>query len=466
MTYAQFLESKRQLSGDFGFDPVFMPGQAFGFQRQLIEFACRKGRAAIFADCGLGKTLMQLTWAENVRRVSGGRVLILTPLAVSHQTVAEADKFGIPAARSDSGELPSDIVVTNYQRLHHFRPEDFEGVVCDESSILKNFDGATKAAITEFMRTRKYRLLCTATAAPNDFIELGTSSEALGHLGHKDMLTRFFTNNGAWISRTGKTGGRFFNSQMRADAYHLKPHAERDFWRWVCSWSRAIRKPSDIGFLDEGFSVPPLVLRHHIVTARAPHPEYLFTLPASGLSEQRQERSRTLQERCEMAASIAMSHDRPHIAWCHLNSEGDALEKMIDGAVQVSGDDADERKEEVFRAFESGAIRALVTKPTIAGFGLNWQHCADMTFFPSHSFEQWYQAIRRCWRFGQTRAVTVDVISSEGEADVLKNLRRKADAADAMFAEMVNHMRQELTIKESDGHTKKGELPVWLSTKK
>lgn len=463
-SYAGFLEGKRQLAGDFGFDPVFMPDQAFGFQRDLIEWSVRKGRGALFADCGMGKTLMQLAWAQNVVEHSGGRVLILTPLAVSHQTVKEAEKFGIECARSDAGELDARIVVANYERLKCFNSEDFAGVVCDESSILKNFDGATKAAITEFMRTRKYRLLCTATAAPNDFIELGTSSEALGHMGYISMLQRFFKAvNGSFASGGGANQRtRFTGSDSFGSNFYLKPHASRDFWRWVCSWARAIRKPSDMGYDDGKFKLPNLFTRQHIVKATTPNPDYLFDMPAVGLAEQRSERRRTMTERCEMAAEIANGTRDPVVCWCHLNGEGDMLAKMIPDAVQVSGKDDDRAKEERFRAFESGEVRVMVTKPSIAGFGLNWQHCSHQTFFPSHSFEQWYQAVRRSWRFGQTKDVTVDVIASEGEQRVLANLERKAEAADKMFSELVGYMSNELRIEEKNKHTTKETLPAWL----
>lgn len=451
-TYSGFLAGKRQLTGDYGFDPHFMPDGAFPFQRDLIEWSVRKGRGALFADCGMGKTLMQLAWSENVAAESGGRVLILTPLAVSHQTVTEAHKFGIEAARSDKGELKAQIVVTNYERLHYFSPDDFAGVVCDESSILKNFDGSTKSAVTEFMRTRKYRLLCTATAAPNDFIELGTSSEALGHMGFMDMLGKFFKKADQTFCRKQET---------QAGTYRLKPHATRDFWRWVCSWARAIRKPSDMGYDDGKFKLPELITRQHLVKARNHNPEFLFEMPAVGLAEQRNELARTVQERCEEAARLS-DHNHAAVCWVNRNAEGDLLTKLIDGAEQVSGSDSDEEKEDKFRAFESGQIRVLVTKPTIAGFGLNWQHCHRQTFFPSHSFEQWYQAIRRSWRFGQTRNVEVDVIATEGQSRVLSNLERKAQAADKMFSELVGYMSNELRIEERNKHTTKEITPPWL----
>lgn len=454
--YKAFLANKTQLSGRFGFKPTFLPDCAFDFQKALIEWAVEKGRSAIFADCGLGKTLIQLAWAQNVVEKTNGRVLIITPLAVGHQTVREGEKFGISAARSPDGAFPltgEKIIVTNYERLHYFNPNDFEGVVCDESSILKNFDGATRAAITEFMRTRKYRLLCTATAAPNDYIELGTSSEAIGELGFSDMISRFFKKEGSTTSRS---------DEHRAGVWRFRGHAERDFWRWICSWARAIHKPSDMGFDDGKFELPPLETRQHVVTCETPHEEFLFTLPANGLAEQRSERRRTINERCELAANIHNGSTESSIAWCHLNSEGDLLAKLIPDSEQVSGDDSDERKEEVFTAFQDGKIRVLVSKATIAGFGLNFQHCARQTMFPSHSFEQYYQSIRRSWRFGQKKKVVIDIISSEGEASVLANLQRKADAAEKMFAQIVELMGRELNISTVNLHTKKQKVPAWL----
>lgn len=444
--YGKFLAKKIDQGHDCGFPPVFMPEAAFPFQRDLIEWATRKGRAAIFADCGLGKTLMQLAWAENVARKTAGRVIILTPLAVSHQTVEEARKFGIDAQRSDDGSTPSQIVVTNYERIHHFNPSDFDGTVCDESSILKNFAGKTRAAITDFMAGHKYRLLCTATAAPNDYVELGTSSEALGVMERKHMLSRFFTHDG------GDTA-----------SWRLKGHVRSQiFWKWMTTWARAVRSPSDIGYDDAGFKLPELIKRMHVVESPPPE-DALFSMPAIGLSEQREERKRTLEKRCELAAEIASSVSGPVVCWCSLNKEGDLLESMIDGAVQVSGADTDDAKEERFRAFENGEARVIVTKPTIAGFGLNWQHCSNQTFFPSHSFEQWYQAIRRSWRFGQKNPVTVDVITSQGEQRVMANLEAKTRAAETMFSELVKHMASEDQKNQPKKQEQKEEIPSWLS---
>lgn len=455
MTYDDFLAGKIHLGGEFGFKPLWLPDFLYDFQRQLTEWALRRGRAAIFADCGLGKTPMQLVWAENVVRKTAGRVLILTPLAVAQQTKREADKFDIGAKVARDGVLAgAGIYIANYEQLHKFNPADFAGVVCDESSILKNFDGATRAAITEFMRTREYRLLCTATAAPNDYIELGTSSEALGEMGAADVLSKFFR-------KTQKTYTR--RDEHRGGLYMLRPHAVRDFWRWVCSWSRAIRSPADLGCDDGAFILPPMTTNEHVITAKTRPDGWLFDVPAIGLHEQRQERRRTIGERCEMAADLVNATGRPAVGWCHLNDEGDMLAKMIPDAVQVAGKDDDDHKVEAFEAFSRGDVRVMVTKPTIAGFGLNWQHCAHQTFFPSHSFEQWYQAVRRSWRFGQTRPVVVDVVTSEGEADVLKNLQRKQDAADRMFAELVVEMKNSLDIKAAPYGGKQVEVPSWLS---
>jgi hypothetical protein len=393
-------------------------------------------------------------------------VLILTPLAVSAQTITEAEKFGIEASRSHDGKsYRSRIVVSNYERLHHFDPQDFEGVVCDESSILKNFDGARKAQITEFMRTRPYRLLCTATAAPNDYIELGTTSEALGDLGYIDMLKKFFKSaDGSYAQGGGGGAGpRRFSKQPFGGKFRFRGHAERDFWRWVCSWARAVRKPSDMGFEDGRFQLPPLVTREHVVTARTKRDGMLFDLPAITLEEQRDERRRTLRERCEMVGELVNATQHSAAVWCHLNAEGDLLESLIPDAVQVSGDDSDDAKEEKLMAFSRGEARVIVTKPVLAGFGLNWQHCAHQTFFPSHSFEQFYQAVRRSWRFGQNKPVTVDVITSSGEAGVLSNLQRKAKAADEMFERLVASMNHELALEKINPFTKPEALPSWLS---
>jgi hypothetical protein len=462
--YASFIERKSQLSGDYGFDPVWMPDMLFPFQRACVEWACRKGRAALFEDCGLGKTFQQLVWAENVARHSGGRVLILTPLAVSFQTVREGEKIGVEVTHRRDGLHAGDrIVVTNYERLHHFSADDFAGVVCDESSILKNFDGETRKAVTDFMRKRPYRLLCTATAAPNDYIELGTSSEALGHMGFSDMLGRFFKQQtGVSYRLTSRVSHSSGIEVGGFGKYRFRGHAERDFWRWVVSWARAMRQPSDLGFGNGSFALPPLTVNDHVVKVATPRDGYLFDIPAVGLAEQRSDLRRSISERCEMAAALISAHDRPAVAWCNLNEEAHTVTKLISGAVEVEGSDSEERKEECFAAFAIGDIRVLVTKSSIAGFGLNWQHCAHMTFFPSHSYEQYYQSMRRCWRFGQRNPVCVDIITTEGQKNVLQNLERKSESASKMFDRLVGMMWQELKIEKKQAATMKTEVAKWL----
>jgi hypothetical protein len=464
-TYPTFLDRKAQLGGRNGFSPVWMPGFLFDFQIYLVDWALWKGRGAQFTDCGTGKTPMQLVWAENIVRKENARVLIITPLAVSHQTIREAEKFGIEAHRSHDGNLKNGagIEVTNYEQLHHFNPQDFAGVVLDESSILKSFDGKRRSEITEFMRTRPYRLLCTATAAPNDYIELGTSSEALGELGHLDMLNRFFKNDQNTIQpmRRHIIGKNFRDPAPLVEKWRFKGHAELPFWRWVCSWARAMRRPSDLGFDDGRFILPELIEQQHLVTALTLAPGMLFSVPAIGLAEQREERRRTIAERCDKVAELCDGHDQS-LMWCHLNDEGDLLQQIVPDAVQVSGSDSDEVKEERLLAFSAGQIKRLVTKQKIAGWGMNWQNCAHMTTFPSHSFEQYYQGVRRCWRFGQTRKVTVDIVTTEGEQTVLDNLQRKAAAADKMFSALVAQMRNAESIERMSKFTEQEQVPAWL----
>jgi len=454
--YATFIETKAQLGGDHGFEPVDMPGWLFDFQADLVAWSLRKGRAAIFADCGLGKTAMELVWADNIVKRTGGRVLLLTPLAVTHQIAADAVKFGIEAKVSRNGVPHAGITITNYEKLHLFEATQFVGVACDESSILKSYSGATRGAITTFARKLPYRLLATATAAPNDFTELGTSSEALGYLGHMDMLNRFFKNN-----LNNSAAGR---SRAEVIQWRLKGHAELPFWRWVCSWARAVRRPSDIGFDDTRFVLPALREVEHVVETDTCAPGMLFALPAVGLDEQREERRRTMGERCERVAALVNGTGQPALVWCHLNDESDRLADLIPDAVEVSGADSDDKKEGKLLDFAEGRARVLITKPKIGAWGLNYQHCNHITFFPSHSFEQYYQGVRRCWRFGQTRPVTVDIITTEGERGVLRNLQRKAEQADKMFSNLVAQMNAAQAIDRASQFTKTQELPQWLCT--
>lgn len=469
MNYADFIHRKTQLDGDFGFTPSFFPDASFDFQRALIDWAVRKGRAAIFADCGMGKTLMQLAFAENVVRKTNRPVLVLTPLAVGAQSAKEAAKFGIDAFHCRDGNHGNKarVVITNYERLHYFNASDFDGTVCDESSILKNFDGVTKEHVTRFMSKQPYRLLCTATAAPNDYVELGTSSEALGHLPYLEMLKKFFKNDNNTNAHGGDGGkGKRRNSLHGGEGgkWRFRGHAERDFWRWVCSWARAVRKPSDIGFDDGALVLPPLHEVEHIVRSENKPDGMLFSLPSYGLAEESAENRRTIDARCERAAGLILESKSHSIAWCNLNKEGDLIERLVSGSHQISGNDSDEEKEEKIEWFISGpeSKRVLISKPTVLGFGLNLQHCAHQTYFPSHSFEKYYQSVRRSWRFGQKSPVTVDLITSDGNAGVLANLQRKAAAAEQMFATLVDLMNNELRLNKSQMHETKITIPQWL----
>lgn len=345
-----------------------MPDQLFDFQRALVEWSVRLGRAAIFADCGLGKSAMQLTYAENVVRKTNGRVLVLTPLAVAAQMVEEAEKFGISAYRSTDGKWPATakIIVANYERLHYFQAADFTGCICDESGILKNHSGATRNAVIQFLKTVPYRLLATATPAPNDVTELGNSVEALGVMRRVDMLARYFIHDAA------DTGN-----------WRLKGHATDPFWRFVASWARAIRRPQDIGFNAAGYDLPELRMERHLLASK-PQEGMLFPVIAQTLDEQRHERRETIEERCGKVAEIAASADSQFVAWGSLNAETEMITRLIPGAVELSGADDDEEKEEKVLAFAHGQIKTLVTKPKICSHGINWQTCHRTSFFPSH----------------------------------------------------------------------------------
>ena len=462
--YQDFLARKAQLDTADGFDPIHLPDTLFGFQRDLTDWALRQGRGAIFADCGMGKTLMELSWADNVHRHTGRPVLLLTPLAVGFQIVAEAERFGFDAAMSRDGTVAAPITVTNYEQIGKFTPDDFAGVVCDESSALKAFDGVRRVQVTEFMKKRRYRLLGTATAAPNDYMELGTSSEALGHLGYMDMLNRFFVNDNQTSDiKAQRTKSQKWTRGSAGAGWRFKGHAVDHFWRWVSSWARAIRKPSDFGYPDDGFILPGLHHRVHVVEARTVREGHLFDTDAVGLAEEREELRRTIGERCDTAAAL-LDGTEPGVAWCHLNDESRRLATLIDGAVEVAGSDPPEAKEEKLAAFSRGDIRVLVTKPSIGAWGLNWQHVNRMTFFPSHSYEQYYQAVRRMWRFGQTRDVTVDVVTTRGMSNVMDSLDAKSRRADAMFAALVAHMNDALLIdRQRAAFTTPMEVPPWLS---
>jgi len=406
-----------------GIEPDEIAAHLFPHQRDLARWALRRGRSAIFADTGLGKTPMQLEWARHV--AMRGRVLILAPLAVAQQIEREGRKFGVPAAyrRKDEGDL---ITVANYEMMHVFDPSAFAGVVLDESSILKSFDGTTRKRLTEAFAATPFRLCCTATPAPNDFTELGTHAEFLGVKSRAEMLAEYFVHDG------GST-----------QDWRIKGHAVVPFWRWVATWGAVVKRPSDLGHDDAGFALPPLRMHDHAVALDADVVRAagrLFADDALTLSEQRAVKRATIDKRVALAAKIA-DHDRPVLVWCDLNDEGDALEAAIPGAVQVAGADKDEDKTDRLLGFIDGRYRVLITKVSVAGFGLNLQHCADQIFVgPSHSYEGRYQAIRRSWRFGQTKPVDVHVIRTDADGPIVANMRRKEADAARMGAEMTAHV--------------------------
>ena len=459
--YQSLLRGRAQAGAPAGFEPLWLPGRLFGFQQHLAEWAIRQGRGALLADTGLGKTLIELTWAQNVHQHTGRPVLLLTPLTVGAQVTAEAALLGVEAAISRDGQVTAPVTVANYELLHRFDRDQFGGTAADESSVLKDFNGARRAMITEFLRTVPYRLLATATAAPNDHTELGTSSEALGYLGHVDMLNRFFTST----QQSAALAGGLWRDRAADSGWRLKGHARDPFWRWIASWARALRRPSDLGFPDDGFILPPLEYRQHVTSGcpdDASDDGALFSVPAAGLAAEREEARRTVAQRCELAAQL-LGDGQPGVAWCHRNDEADLLERLIDGAVQVSGTDSTDAKEAKLRAFAAGEIRVLVTKPAIAGRGLNWQHCAHATYFPTHSYESLYQATRRMWRFGQQRPVTIDVVTAPGGTRALASLQRKAALADEMFTELIARMRDAQAVPRAVRHETAVEVPAWAT---
>ncbi len=430
--YQAFLDSKALRVQPAGFDPKRLTSNLMPFQRDIVTLACKLGRFCIWADCGMGKTLMQLEWARQVITETGGKVLILAPLAVSHQTVREAQKFGIKGVEFAS--LPSGTdapnVITNYQKLDRFNPADYAGIVLDESSILKSMDGKTRGAILDAFRETPYRLACSATPAPNDYMELGNHAEFVGIMTREEMLAMFFVHDGGDTSK-----------------WRLKGHAVDKFWSWVCSWAVTIRKPSDLGYDDGAFQLPPLEMHDCIV--ETPHElitdavgqTSLFPQQAQTLSDQRAVQRSSLDLRVEAAAKLA-NQPGQWMVWCHLNDESAALTAAIAGAVEVSGSDSDEHKTQSAIDFQEGKIRVIVSKGSIFGFGMNFQNCHQVVFVGmSHSYEQYYQSIRRCWRFGQTEAVQCHVVYDWAEGAVIDNLRRKDQDADAMASAMVEIMR-------------------------
>lgn len=457
--YHDFLARKAIIDPPTGLEsPPDLPASLFPFQRDIVKWALKRGRAAVFAGTGLGKSFMELAWADAVCRSTGRKVLHLAPLAVSAQMVREADKFGIAARQVATGaDVQPGVSITNYQKLDHFDLSEFGGVILDESSILKSSDGKFRTRLIEQCSDIPFRLAATATPAPNDFMELGNHAEFLGVMSYTDMLATFFVHDG------GDTR-----------SWRLKGHAEDEFWRWMASWAVMLRKPSDLGYADNGYNLPPLeYVQHTVGVDYRPSSEtgFLFPMQAASLSERIAARRDTVAERVAMAVKVTPA-DRPFVWWCNLNSESEALAKAIPGAVELRGSDSEADKERKLIDFAEGRIRVLVTKPSICGFGLNWQHCADTGFVGlNDSWEQLYQSVRRFWRFGQTKPVTVHMIAAETEGAVVANLRRKEFDADRMAAAMVRHMADLSSIEIRGATRDRGDyrptqpliLPKWIS---
>ena len=423
MKYNEFIDSKKISDTQNGLKIIPpLNEMLFQFQSDIVKWALKRGRACVFADCGMGKTPIQLEWAKHI----DGNVLIVAPLAVSHQTIIEGEKFGVHVDRSEDGTVKGHITITNYEKLHKFKPADYQGIVLDESSIIKSFNGKFRNDLIENWCCVPYRLACTATPAPNDFMELGNHAEFVGTMTRTEMLSMFFVHDGGDTSK-----------------WRIKGHAQDLFWKWVCSWAVMIRMPSDLGYDDGGFVLPALHMHEHVVKISQTEScgEFLFRMPASTLQERQRERKYTIEERAKCCADIVNSIDEQCLIWCNLNTESDTLCKMIEGALEVAGKHKDEVKAERLLGFGKGKFKALVTKPKIASFGLNWQSCHHVFFVGlSDSYEQYYQAIRRCWRFGQMQEVHCHIITAETEGAVVANIKRKEKDSKLMAAEMVKHM--------------------------
>lgn len=448
MEYKDFIKTKTHLIGDFGFKPNYYPDIAFDFQKYIIEKAIFKGRMAVFADTGLGKTLIQLSLAYNVVKHTNGKVLILTPLAVAFQFLLEAEKIGIDDIEySKNGIHTKKIVICNYERLHYFNESDFECVILDESSILKNFDGKIKNQINSFIKKIKYRFLSTATPSPNDFIELGTSSEALGYMGYMDMLGKFFKNNQGSIDSTNRNIGSKF---------YLKPHAENSFFSWVNQWAIMVKMPSDLGFSDDRYNLPELIINKHVVKNKSlvsvDGQIQLFNIVAKNFNEIRHEQKMTIKERSQKA--IELAKDKTSVYWVNRNDESTYIKNNDKNAVEIIGSQSIDKKEEILVAFANGEIERIITKAKMTGMGLNWQHCNHSVFFPTWSYEQYYQAMRRFWRFGQTKDVTIDLVISDGQTRVIESLEQKTKKSVELYSKLTKNVNKKFTDTKKEFNKK------------
>lgn len=428
MEYDEFLKSKliTTMPSGFDIDESTLPDNLYPYQRDLVRWACKRGKAALFTMTGTGKTAMQVSWADQVVKNTGGKVLVLAPLAVSKQTTKESLKFGINVHICRFTEdLQDGSNISNYEKLHHFNPADYAGIVLDESSIIKAYDGKMRKAIIDFARNIPYRLACTATPSPNDYMELGNHAEFLGIMSYTEMLATFFVHDGGETSK-----------------WRLKGHAEDAFWKWLSSWGVFLTRPSDLGYSDEGFDLPPLHTFQHVVPSEAPEGA-LFAFEARGLQERRGARKESLERRVAKAVEIASQCEKPVMIWCGLNSESELLKKSIDGAVEVTGSDSDEHKEKSMMDFAAGKIDVMISKSSICGFGMNWQVCHNTIFVGmSDSFEALFQSTKRFHRHGQTKPVNRHLIISEAEGAVLQNVQRKEREFESMIQNMVEHTKK------------------------
>lgn len=459
--YSEFLRVKLAHVEPSGWDAVVDSPHLFAYQKDLVRWALRRGKAAIFASTGLGKTRMELEWARQVSRQSGGKVLVLTPLAVAAQMAAEGVDIGIdaPVCR-DQSDVRGAVSVTNYDRLHRFDASAFSGVVLDESSCIKHYNSKTLTTLLDAFGRTPFRLAATATPAPNDWTELGTHAEFLGVCTREEMLAEFFCHDG------GET-----------QVWRIKGHAQREFWRWVASWGALLRNPDDLGYDGSAHRLPELVTYQHTISVDVRNifaTGQLFPDDNASLMARRDARKASMSERVAACARLVNESDDAWVVWCDLNAESESLVEAIDGAVEVRGYDSIEDKEQRLVDFAEGRIRVLVTKPSIAGFGLNWQHCARMAFVGlTDSWEAYYQAVRRCWRFGQRRAVEVHVFASELEGAVVRNVERKAKDAElmseALAKETAGVVRAELLgavrLSSNENHKKRMKLPTYITTR-
>lgn len=462
--YAAFIESKRVSTKQYGFDvPMKSINQrAFEWQRRVIQWALKRGRAALFLDTGLGKTISQLTWAEHVVKKTRGRVLLHCPVGVRQQTKREAEKFGISvdvAVCDEMRDVPGKgIAIVNYEKLHKFDAKKFSGVVLDESSILKSFTGKIKRQLCESWNHAEFRLACTATPSPNDHMELGNHSQFLGVMDSPEMLSRWF-----------------YNDTMQAGGYKILPHGQKDFWQWVSTWAACISMPSDIGGSDDGYILPELKRIDHIVVLQDQSPDagclFFVERELTATTVHKEKRRSTIDRAAKVAEIVNAEDHESWLVWCDTNYEADELKRLMPFAVDLRGNEKESVKEQKLDGFSNGSIRVLITKPTVAGFGMNWQHCARMAFIGlSYSYEQYYQAIRRCLRFGQQRQVHAHVVMAEGEAAILKANERKQKQHQEMQQAMRDAINQshelaaitdDVRLKQFEGQ-KKVEAPSWL----